>query len=108
MLPAKNLSDILRYARGLAPTVPAHHFQVRYSHTVTTKSSYIAASSEKDPYQYQVGFGNRFVSEALWVVLCHSRRSCEPDTKVYDAGLAHSQWLKIPHKGSNMGYTLRL
>ncbi len=74
MLPAKNLSEILRYARGLTRTAssPALSFRVRYSHTVTAKSSYIAASTEKDPYQYQVGFGNRFVSEALWV-LCRAR-----------------------------------
>ncbi|KAH9170650.1 homogentisate 1,2-dioxygenase [Lactarius sanguifluus] len=68
----KNLSWILRrHARGLirTPSSPVLSFHVRYSHTVTARSSYIAASTEKDPYQYQVGFGNRFVSEALPRVL---------------------------------------
>ena len=67
MLPAKNLSEVLRHARGFTRTAPAPSLHVRYSHTVTAKSSHIAASTEKDPYRYQVGFGNRFVSEALWV-----------------------------------------
>lgn len=67
MLPAKNLRKVLRRAGGFTRTAHALSFHVRYSHTVTAKSSYIAASTEKDPYQYQVGFGNRFVSEALWV-----------------------------------------
>jgi len=67
MLPAKNLREILRHAGGLTRrTVPALRFRwhTQYSHTVTSKP-YIAASTEKDPYQYQFGFGNRFVSEAL-------------------------------------------
>ncbi|KAH7338704.1 homogentisate 1,2-dioxygenase [Rhizoctonia solani] len=33
--------------------------------SVTAKSSFITKPTEKDPYQYQVGFGNRFASEAI-------------------------------------------
>ncbi|KAH9038148.1 homogentisate 1,2-dioxygenase [Lactarius hengduanensis] len=67
----KSLSEILRHARGLirTPSSPVLSFHVRYSHTITARPLYIAASTEKDPYQYQVGFGNRFVSEALPRVL---------------------------------------
>jgi hypothetical protein len=108
MLPAKDLSKILCHARGLTRTPPALNFHVRNSHTVKAKSSYIVASSEKDPYEYQVGFGNRFVSEALCVVLRRGHRAPLGLTqKAYDAGLGHSQWRKIPHKGLSMGYTLR-
>ena len=49
------------------------------------KPSYMTASTEKDPYQYQVGFGNRFVSEALCVLyrvgitaVSLTQRSCRP------------------------------
>jgi hypothetical protein len=75
MLAAKNMSEILCHARGPTRSVPALLFHARYSHTVTAKSSYVVASSEKDPYQYQVGFGNRFVSEALCVVFRRGRRA---------------------------------
>lgn len=33
--------------------------------SVTAKSAFLTKSTEKDPYQYQVGFGNRFASEAV-------------------------------------------
>ncbi|KAA1467122.1 homogentisate 1,2-dioxygenase [Dentipellis sp. KUC8613] len=35
------------------------------NYTVTAKSTYITKATEKDPYDYQPGFGNRFASEAI-------------------------------------------
>ncbi|KAH9949789.1 homogentisate 1,2-dioxygenase [Amylocystis lapponica] len=34
-------------------------------HGATAQSAYSTTATEKDPYQYQVGFGNRFASEAI-------------------------------------------
>lgn len=31
----------------------------------TAKNAFVTKPAEKDPYQYQVGFGNRFASEAM-------------------------------------------
>lgn len=78
MLPAKHLSELLPvlHSGGLTRTAssPALSFHDRYSHSATAKSSCISKTTVKDPYQYQFGFGNRFVSEALWV-LSRSRHS---------------------------------
>lgn len=34
----------------------------------SAQGSFVIRSEEKDPYQYQVGFGNRFASEAMYVL----------------------------------------
>ncbi|KAI0046174.1 homogentisate 1,2-dioxygenase [Auriscalpium vulgare] len=54
----------LAFARRANGVHGMRHSQ-RNHHCVTAKSAYITAPSEKDPYQYQVGFGNRFASEAV-------------------------------------------
>ena len=67
MLPTKLLSSAFSYIRGptRAAFLPGPCIRARQVHNGTAKSSYITASTEKDPYQYQVGFGNRFASEAV-------------------------------------------
>lgn len=37
----------------------------------TAQGAYATTPTEKDPYTYQVGFGNRFASEALYVFSLH-------------------------------------
>jgi hypothetical protein len=73
MHPVKRLNRVFSYIRG--PTFAANSLalscRARQNHSVTARSSYITASTEKDPYQYQVGFGNRFASEAVWAPLSH-------------------------------------
>jgi hypothetical protein len=67
MHPMKFLSGALHYT--VRPTgsaiLPSLSCRVRQTHSVTARSSYITVSTEEDPYQYQVGFGNRFASEAV-------------------------------------------
>lgn len=67
MHPIKRLNGAFRYARGpaLVATLPVLSRRARRNHSVTAKSSYITTSTERDPYQYQAGFGNRFASEAV-------------------------------------------
>ena len=67
MHPTKRLNRTFSYVRGStrAALLPRISFHARQVHNATAKSSYITASTEKDPYQYQVGFGNRFASEAV-------------------------------------------
>jgi len=67
MHPTKRLSRAFSYIRGPARAafLPDPSFRARQLYNATAKSSYITASTEKDPYQYQVGFGNRFASEAV-------------------------------------------
>ncbi|KAI0257822.1 homogentisate 1,2-dioxygenase-domain-containing protein [Gloeopeniophorella convolvens] len=69
MLSARILSTSLRHVRPARTLMPSVARRVRHNHTVTAKSSYITAPTKKDPYQYQVGFGNRFASEAVPGVL---------------------------------------
>ncbi|KAF8596173.1 Homogentisate 1,2-dioxygenase [Ceratobasidium sp. AG-I] len=50
--------------------------------SITAKSAFLTKSTEKDPYQYQVGFGNRFASEAIPGVLPvgqNSPQKCQYD-----------------------------
>jgi hypothetical protein len=93
MHPAKRLNRAFGCIRG--PTFAANSLalscRARQNHSVTARSSYITASTEKDPFQYQVGFGNRFASEALWVPLsliprvllndCRCRPGALPDAQ---------------------------
>ena len=67
MYPTKRLDRTFSYVRGSTRVafLPSISFRARQAHNATAKSSYITASTEKDPYQYQVGFGNRFASEAV-------------------------------------------
>jgi len=46
--------------------LPALSCRARQNHSVVAKTSYATLPTERDPYQYQVGFGNRFASEAVW------------------------------------------
>ncbi|KAJ7220230.1 homogentisate 1,2-dioxygenase [Mycena pura] len=48
----------------------------------TARSSFVTKPAEKDPYQYQVGFGNRFASEAIPGVLPEGQNS--PQKVKYD------------------------
>ena len=73
MHPMICLSRALRYTWARVPTrSPSSSCHARQTHSVTAQSSYITKSTEKDPYQYQVGFGNRFASEAVCVSLSHA------------------------------------
>ncbi|KAN0104027.1 homogentisate 1,2-dioxygenase [Russula decolorans] len=66
MHPMICLSRALRYTRARALTrSPFSSCHARQTHSVSAQSSYITKLTEKDPYQYQVGFGNRFASEAV-------------------------------------------
>ncbi len=68
MHPMVCLSRALRYTRAQARALSrssVFSYHSRQTHSVTAQSSYITKSTEKDPYQYQVGFGNRFASEAV-------------------------------------------
>ncbi|KAI0059248.1 homogentisate 1,2-dioxygenase [Artomyces pyxidatus] len=56
--------------------------QRRCVHNVTARSSYITTRTDKDPYQYQKGFGNRFVSEAVPGTLPVAQNS--PQKNKYD------------------------
>ncbi|THH13886.1 hypothetical protein EW146_g6398 [Bondarzewia mesenterica] len=61
---------------------PSNARYISSNHGVTAKSSYITSTSDKDPYQYQVGFGNRFASEAIpgtLPVAQHSPQRCKYD-----------------------------
>jgi homogentisate 1,2-dioxygenase len=73
MHPVNRLNRAFSHIRG--PTCAANLLALscrsRQTHSVTARSSYITTSTEKDPYQYQVGFGNRFASEAVWAPLLH-------------------------------------
>ncbi|KAG8707931.1 hypothetical protein FRC08_000215 [Ceratobasidium sp. 394] len=73
---------MLRYtARALR--APASRFSFNRNITsVTAKSAFLTKSTEKDPYQYQVGFGNRFASEAVPGVLPQGQNS--PQKCAYD------------------------
>ncbi|TFY64661.1 hypothetical protein EVG20_g5872 [Dentipellis fragilis] len=52
------------------------------NYTVTAKSTYITKATEKDPYDYQSGFGNRFASEAIPGTLPNAQNS--PQKLKYD------------------------
>ncbi|ETW82786.1 homogentisate 1,2-dioxygenase A1 [Heterobasidion irregulare TC 32-1] len=72
----------LRLPRAVASSVI--HSPVRRLQGVNTltHSAYLTTASDKDPYPYQVGFGNRFASEAVPGVLPHAQNS--PQKVKYD------------------------
>ena len=67
MHPTKPLNRAFSYTRGptRASFFPSLSFRARQVHNATAKSSYITVPTKDDPYRYQVGFGNRFASEAV-------------------------------------------
>ncbi|CCO31774.1 hypothetical protein BN14_05824 [Rhizoctonia solani AG-1 IB] len=63
---------MLRSSGRLLRTVPVtnrHPLLARSVASVMARSAFVTTPTEKDPYQYQVGFGNRFESEAIPGVL---------------------------------------
>jgi hypothetical protein len=59
----------------------------------TAKGAFSTRTTEKDPYQYQVGFGNLFASEAIPGVLPEGQNSpqkCKYD--LYNEGVSKSAW----------------
>ncbi|KAI0322556.1 homogentisate 1,2-dioxygenase [Amylostereum chailletii] len=75
----------LRTTQGVSRVVASTKY--RYLSTaggsrVTARSAVLTAPADKDPYQYQVGFGNSFSSEALPGTLPHAQNS--PQKNKYD------------------------
>ncbi|KAG8740910.1 hypothetical protein FRC10_003569 [Ceratobasidium sp. 414] len=69
----------------IARALRAPSFRFSYNRNVTSitaKSAFLTKSTEKDPYQYQVGFGNKFASEAVPGVLPEGQNS--PQKCAYD------------------------
>ena len=57
----------------------------------SAQGSFVIRAEERDPYQYQVGFGNRFASEAMYIL---NRRLCYWMVANY----AHSQTWDAPRR----------
>ncbi|KAG8782749.1 hypothetical protein FRC12_020458 [Ceratobasidium sp. 428] len=72
---------MLRYCAS-ALRASSHISSNRGIASVTAKSAFLTKPAEKDPYQYQVGFGNRFASEAVPGVLPEAQNS--PQKCAYD------------------------
>ncbi|KAJ1302530.1 hypothetical protein OPQ81_002847 [Rhizoctonia solani] len=57
----RNSNRLLR----ASPVANRYPLLARSVVSVTARSAFVTKPTEKDPYQYQVGFGNRFASEAV-------------------------------------------
>ena len=55
----------------------------------TAQGAFSVSATEKDPYQYQVGFGNRFASEAMYVNSITFLSPCINESAVQELCLAH-------------------
>jgi len=67
----------------------------------TAQGAFATKPYSKDPYQYQVGFGNRFASEALYVPL-HGLSEF-----LICADQGFYLMLRIIHRRSNMVFTTK-
>ncbi|KAF5349996.1 hypothetical protein D9756_009226 [Leucocoprinus leucothites] len=65
----------------------------------TAQGAYITKAYPKDPYQYQVGFGNRFASEALPDVLPQGQNSPQKNKYgLYNEGMTGSPFVAPRHE----------